>query len=94
MFIHRLHTISGLLTVACFISKLVMHFYLDYRQYKQVGLARILLTPLPFLLPYQPGTEGTLRPLERLCNLMLILSCLFLGMNLICGIIIFREGHT
>ncbi len=85
MTINLFHTISGLLILAFFISKVIIHYYIDHKNGESVGFLYSLVSPVKYFLPYKKtGNTATLK-LQRMCNLLLILAMSSLVLNIFLG---------
>jgi len=86
MVVHTLHTISGILAILLFFSKVLLHYYLDYKHKRNAGFLYTLLAPLPYFLPYKTIVDKKYLKLKHICNFILVLLLLAIFLNIACGI--------
>ena len=89
MILRILHTVSGCIIVLSLIGKIIVHYYLDRLQEKNISPGSILLMPLHYLLPYRMNVKNEYRKLKHFCNFLLILAAIALFLNIIFGILIY-----
>ena len=89
MTLNILHTISGLLIIIFFISKVILHYYLDYKHHRTVSFIYSLAAPIQYFQPYKRTVEYKFLKLQRVCNLLLTLTFLALLLNIFLGVSIY-----
>ena len=82
----HLHTLTGILLVACFAIKVPLHAYLDSLNGKIKPYQAILFFPLIFLGPYRKEVKPENSKLKLACNLLFYLGIFFILMNLLLGL--------
>jgi hypothetical protein len=82
----HLHTLTGILLVACFAIKVSLHAYLDSLNGKIKPYQAILFFPLTFLGPYSKEVKPEISKLKLACNLLFYLGIFFILMNLVLGL--------
>ncbi len=89
MILHLLHTLSGYAIILFLISKIIIHYYLDHLQGRDLGLSSMLLMPLQYISLYKSNVNSEYSGLKYLCNLLLILTFISLIANVIFGLLIY-----
>jgi hypothetical protein len=79
------HTISGLLIIICFISKVVVHYYLDYKHQKDINFLYSLFNPLQYFQKYKSPVDVRFEKLKQLCNLLLTFTFIAIIVNIFVG---------
>ena len=91
MALNMLHTVSGMLFILFFFSKVIVHVYLDYKKGRPVIFLFFLAAPLQYFLTYKKADCTELVKMQRICNLLLALSLIALILNIIFGVTIYYE---
>jgi succinate dehydrogenase/fumarate reductase cytochrome b subunit len=89
MTLNILKTLSGVLIIVFFFSKVIVHYYLDYKHNRSISFLYSLTSPLQYLQPYKAKVEAGFEKLQRLCNLLLALALIALLVNVILGVAIY-----
>jgi hypothetical protein len=84
-----LHTLTGSLIILCFVTKLIIHYYLDHSHGRAFGIVNCLLSPLPYFLPYKSIVADKYLFLKKSCNMLLKIAAVNLFLNLILGLLIY-----
>jgi len=85
---HTLHTISGFAIFLSLITKSIIHYYLDNRHGRGIGLNSLLIAPIQYLIPYRSEVNKEYRRLKFLCNSLIVITYGSLLLNLIFGVLI------
>jgi hypothetical protein len=88
MLSHSLHNLTGFLIIIAFVSKVGLHFYLDYLSHSSISLNNIFLFPLQYIRPYKEEVSKKYIILKRICNFFLLLTAAALVLNITSGVLI------
>jgi len=89
MTLHILHTLSGYAILLFLTTKIIVHYYLDHLQGKNLGLGSMLLMPLQYISLYSSKVNSENIRLKLLCNFLLLLTFISLAANIIFGLLIY-----
>lgn len=89
MNLHFYHTLTGIGIFSFLLSKVLLHFYLDYRQKRSLGLSSLMISPVYYLRPYRLEVDEPLRKWKVCCNACGFLAIVALVLNLIVGLLIY-----
>ena len=92
MIYNFLHTLSGLLLIICFLVKIIVHYYLDYKHNRSVDFIYSFITPLAYFQKYKNVVATSYVSMKRLCNLLLYCTIVFFILNIIIGIILYIKN--
>jgi len=87
---HFLHTLTGIVLFISLIFKVIIHYYLNYLNGRNLGLNSFLIMPTQYLIPFRENVSIENLTLKYLCNSFLVISCISLILNIIFGILIFK----
>ena len=89
MSLHTLHSISGLLVSIFFGSKVVLHYYLAYKNKRASNFLYSLASPVGYFGFYRKPVSQDFLKIKKLCNGLLCASLFSLMANLLLGIAIY-----
>lgn len=87
--LNLLHNLSGFLIIIAFVTKIVIHYYLDVLHQRNLGLMSLITLPLYYLKRYTNQVESRYATLKTICNLCLPIAIFSLGFNFIFGLLIY-----
>jgi len=87
--LNLLHNLSGFLLFIAFVSKIIIHYYLDFLHQRKLGLMSLITMPLYYLKRYTNQVENRYVILKTICNLCLTFALISLVLNFIFGVIIY-----
>ena len=87
--LHTLHTISGLLVSIFFGSKVVLHYYLAYKNKRCSNFLYSLASPLGYFGFYRKPVSHDFLKIKKLCNGLLCTALFSLIANLLLGVAIY-----
>ena len=87
--LHTLHTISGLLVSIFFGSKVVLHYYLAYKNKRASNFLYSLASPVGYFGFYRKPVSQDFLKIKKLCNGLLCAALFSLIANLLLGIAIY-----
>ena len=91
MTLHFLHNLSGYAIILFLLGKVILHYSLDHLHDRSIGLSSILLMPRHYLSLYTKTVNSAYQILKYLCNVLLILTCISLAINIIVGLLIYSS---
>lgn len=86
---HLAHTLTGFGILFFMLGKLVLHYYLDGRHLRSLGLMSLLISPGYYLRPYRSSVDPSAAKWMYLCNSCLVLSVVSLVLNMVIGLAIY-----
>ncbi len=86
---HLAHTLTGFGILFFMLCKLVLHYYLDGRHLRSLGLMSLLISPGYYLRPYRLSVDPSAAKWKYLCNSCLVLTAVSLFLNILIGLAIF-----
>ena len=89
MSLHTLHSISGLLVSIFFGSKVVLHYYLAYKNKRASNFLYSLASPVGYFGFYRKPVSQDFLKIKKLCNGLLCAALISLIANLLLGIAIY-----
>jgi succinate dehydrogenase/fumarate reductase cytochrome b subunit len=92
MALNILHTISGILIILFFVSKVMLQYYLDYKHDRSVSFLYSLVIPSQYFKPYKRKLNSGYLKLQRVCNLLLTSTFIALILNILLGITIYYKN--
>jgi hypothetical protein len=87
---HFLHTLTGIALFISMILKVIIHYYLNYLNGRNLGLNSFLIMPTQYLIPFRENVSIENLTLKYLCNSFLVITCISLILNIIFGILIYN----
>jgi hypothetical protein len=87
MSLNALHTLSGMMIVFCFFTKIGTHAYIDFRHGRLGSMMAEVLFFSKYLKPYRAEVELEWKVLKYACNLLLRLVVLSLLVNAAAGVL-------
>jgi len=88
MNLNALHTFSGLMIVFCFLTKIGIQAYIDYRHLRLGSFMEEVLFFSKYVFPYRAEVEPEFKRAKYLCNLFLRLAVVFFIVNALVGVLI------
>jgi hypothetical protein len=88
MNLNALHTFSGLMIVFCFLTKIGIQAYIDYRHARLGSLMEEVLFFSKYILPYRAEVKPEFKRARYLCNLFLRLAVVSFIVNAVVGVLI------
>ena len=85
--IQQLHTLSGILFIVSICLKIPVHAYLNFINGRKNPIQSILFFPLTFLGRYRDKVDTKYEGIKTGCNGLFYSAILFLGLNLLLGLI-------
>ena len=86
--LHLLHTISGVLLFVCLLSKMGLHYFLEWKCSRIVAPLQIIFSISMYFLPYKGEVSDSFNGLKTLCNLLMYAFYFFLTMNMVVGVLL------
>ena len=83
-----LHTVSGLMIVFCFLAKIGLQAYIDFRHGRLGGMMAEVLFFSKYLKPYRAEVGPEWNVLKFACNLLLRLVVVSFIINFLLGMMI------
>jgi hypothetical protein len=87
MSLNTLHTASGLMIVLCFLAKIGIQAYIDFRHGRLSSVMAEVLFFSKYLKPYRAEVQPEWKVLKYACNLLLRLVVLSLLVNAAAGVL-------
>lgn len=84
-----LHTLTGCLIILCFVTKVIIHYFLERSHGRAFGITEILFAPLPYFLSYKSIVADEYLSLKKICNILLKIAAVNLFFNLVLGLLIY-----
>jgi hypothetical protein len=84
-----LHTISGLLVVILFVIKVVLHYYIAYKNNSATNFLYSLSAPLEYFGFYRKMVPENFLKIKQICNRLLSATLISLIVNLLLGLAIY-----
>ena len=88
MSLNMLHTVSGLMIVLCFLAKIGIQAYIDFRHGRLGGMMAEVLFFSKYLKTYRAEVEPEWQVLKYTCNLLLRLAIVSFLINFVVGMLI------
>jgi hypothetical protein len=88
MSLNVLHTASGLMIVFCFLAKIGIQAYIDFRHGRLGGLMAEVLFFSKYIMPYRTEVKPAFKVLKYVCNLCLRLVVVSFVINAAVGVMI------
>jgi hypothetical protein len=87
MSLNTLHTLSGLMIVFCFLAKIGLQAYIEYRHGRFGGIMAELHFFSKYIWPYRADVDSKYKVLKYVCNVFLRLVVVSFVMNAILGVL-------
>ena len=88
MSLNTLHTASGLMIVLCFLAKIGIQAYIDFRHGRLSSVMAEVLFFSKYLKPYRAEVQPEWKVLKYACNLLLRLVVVSFIINFLLGMLI------
>jgi hypothetical protein len=88
MSLNTLHTASGLMIVLCFLAKIGIQAYIDFRHGRLSSVMAEVLFFSKYLKPYRAEVQLEWKVLKYACNLLLRLVVVSFIINFLVGMLI------
>lgn len=88
MSLNMLHTVSGLMIVLCFLAKIGIQAYIDFRHGRLGGMMAEVLFFSKYVKPYRAEVGPEWNVLKFACNLLLRLVVVSFIINFLLGMMI------
>ncbi len=87
--LHTLHTVSGLMVIIFFGSKVIVHYFLSSKNNSVVNFLYFLAAPLEYFGFYRNPVPLNFLKIKQICNGLLYAALISLIANLLLGIAIY-----